>query len=110
VPILVIAAIPDMPGANTELIRAMWGTFYKTAPSANVVYFEATREFVTEDAPTELDRAVDQFIKGEKVEGRARPEPKPGETPAGPATAPPPPPAQPSPAPQPPTQPEAPRR
>jgi N-formylmaleamate deformylase len=92
-PVLVIAGIPDEK-SDTPLIHEMWKAFYRPIASATVVFFQDTREFITEDAPAELDRAVEQFVKGEPVQGKDRaesPEPPAPEVPAAPAQPPPPP-------------------
>jgi pimeloyl-ACP methyl ester carboxylesterase len=71
-PMLVIAGIPSSAGDAAPILD-MWRGFYRTAPRATVVFFHDTREFVTEDAPAELDRAIEQFLKGEPVQGKDRP-------------------------------------
>lgn len=71
-PFLAIAAISDadQPGARREDARQVWGTAFARFPGLQLVIFENTRHFVTEDAPAELDRAIEQFVAGKPVEGR----------------------------------------
>jgi len=75
-PLLIIAAIPDdavVPDEGMrEGMRDRWRELLKGLPNTTLVFFENTRLFVTEDAPTELDAAVANFASGKPVTGRAR--------------------------------------
>lgn len=71
-PILLIGAIPKggMYGSSVEQLRAMWEEFANESKKASVTIFHRTRHFVMDDAPAELDRSIEQWIKGEPVEGK----------------------------------------
>ncbi len=89
-PVLVIAGLPDEPGADLTLMREAWPAYYKGAPQVTIVYFEGAFEFITEAAPAELDRAMTQFIRGEPVQGRVvttRPATPPRSVPRTPSPA-----------------------
>lgn len=77
--VLVIAAVPEAATEpdTAKLVEAMWRTLYEKVPGATVVFFEGSHEFMTEDDPAELDRAIDQFLTGKPVEGKAAPKPAP---------------------------------
>jgi pimeloyl-ACP methyl ester carboxylesterase len=73
VPLLAIAAIHDdnspMQGGAA---RSQWYEAKMKYPSIplTIVPFENTRTYVTEDAPQELDRAIESFLAGKPAEGR----------------------------------------
>jgi pimeloyl-ACP methyl ester carboxylesterase len=73
VPLLAIPAIHDdgSPGqggpAPSQWYEAKMK--YPTIP-LTVAPFENTRTYITEDAPQELDRAIESFLAGKPVEGR----------------------------------------
>jgi pimeloyl-ACP methyl ester carboxylesterase len=120
-PVLVIAGLPDSAGTDLAALRQAWPAYYAGTPTPTIVFFESSFEFITEDSPAELDRAIEQFLKGEPVQGKislprpaplsppAAPQPAPKEVTSAPIATPPavePPPAQePPPAPTPPAPP-----
>ncbi len=66
---LIIGTVPDVDmfyGSRRDLRRFWIGAVPKTAAVQSVV-FEDCRHFVSEDAPEELDRAIEAFVKGETV-------------------------------------------
>ncbi len=70
-PALVIAALrqTDIPQYfSKETYRLFWTTNMQNAPKAQVVFFEDTGHFVMQDRPEALDRAIEQFLSGEKVD------------------------------------------
>lgn len=77
--VLVVAAVPEAATEpdTAKLVEGMWRTLYEKIPGATVVFFEGSHEFMTEDDPAELDRAIDQFLTGKPVEGKAAPKPAP---------------------------------
>jgi pimeloyl-ACP methyl ester carboxylesterase len=106
-PLLAVVGQP-VREQDAKVVADMWQNAYGKAPKATIVFFEGNGEFITEESPAELDRAIDQFLTGKPVEGRKAPKlaPPPGQTPAAEpkGEAPPPssPPAQaPAPVPQP---------
>ncbi|HWQ33596.1 MAG TPA: DUF2911 domain-containing protein [Blastocatellia bacterium] len=84
-PLLELLAIHDdnSPGQGNST-PAEWGEIKLRYPSIplTVVPFENTRSYLTEEAPQELDRAIEAFLAGRPVEGRrsaemaARPSPR----------------------------------
>lgn len=74
-PTLAIAAIdPSMNvTGQADNIRQIWRNQFEPAPDAHVVFFEATRHFVMDDQPAALDKAVADFIAGNKVSGVSTP-------------------------------------
>lgn len=75
-PMLMIATIPPTsPAGSPEQLREHWSAAAGQIPQAQLVFFESTLHFVTEDAPADLDRAVAQFVAGEPVSGRPAPAP-----------------------------------
>jgi pimeloyl-ACP methyl ester carboxylesterase len=105
IPVLVCASIPELPGIAKEDMRGLWRNAYKDHATTKVAFFEDSQELLTVEAPAELDRAVEQFLAGQPVEGKpaARPDMPPGPPPGFVATPAPPP--SPAPAPQPPPKP-----
>ena len=85
VPVLAISAIhDDNSPAQGGSATAEWTEMklkYPTIPLTSV-FFENTRNYITEEAPQELDRAVEAFLAGKPVEGKsgrsiaARPSPR----------------------------------
>src|SRR5262245_13605738 len=73
VPILAIPAIHDdnSPGQGGPA-PSQWYEAKMRYPSIplTVVPFENTRTYITEDAPQELDKAIESFLAGKPVEGR----------------------------------------
>jgi pimeloyl-ACP methyl ester carboxylesterase len=73
VPLLAIPAIHDdnSPGQGGPA-PSQWYEAKMKFPSIplTVVPFENTRTYVTEEAPQELDRAIESFLAGKPVEGR----------------------------------------
>ncbi|MFN0134181.1 MAG: alpha/beta fold hydrolase [Phycisphaerales bacterium] len=70
-PVLAIAAIGDVPYAeDLKALYDMWQREWASVPQLTLVHFEDTLEFVTESAPVELDRAVEQFLAQKQVEGK----------------------------------------
>lgn len=70
-PVLVIAALQNVEFAEDDAaLRSMWEREWKPVPQHTLVFFEDTAEFVTENAPADLDRAVEQFLANRPVEGR----------------------------------------
>lgn len=64
-PTLVIAAIidpSDAPGVQVESIRQTWRDAMANAPRARLVFFDATRHFVMDEKPAELDSAIAEFL------------------------------------------------
>lgn len=70
VPMLEVVAISDEYASVRHLARDFHAGLYKDMPKVTVVYFEDTRHFIMDDAPAELDRAVENFIAGRPVEGK----------------------------------------
>jgi pimeloyl-ACP methyl ester carboxylesterase len=73
VPLLAIPAIHDdnSPGQGGPAPSQWYEAKMKyPAIPLTVVPFENTRTYVTEDAPQELDRAIESFLAGKPVEGR----------------------------------------
>lgn len=78
IPVLEIAAVSDqVPGAMAPSVRKSWQEQFKDAPKVTLVFFEGTRHFITEDAPAELDKAVENFIAGREVKGKGEPQKEP---------------------------------
>lgn len=74
IPLLVIGTAPDATGEEyATVIREMWAAEYKPAPRATLVFFENATEFMTENTPAEVDRAIEQFLAGKPVEGYKAP-------------------------------------
>ncbi len=75
--VLGIAALGDESTrfGSVDLTKAAWKSQFDAVPAATVVYFDDTRHFVMDDAPAELDRAIEQFLAGKDVEGKAAPAP-----------------------------------
>jgi pimeloyl-ACP methyl ester carboxylesterase len=73
VPLLAIPAIHDdnSPGQGGPA-PSQWHEAKMKYPAIplTVAPFENTRTYVTEDAPQELDRAIESFLAGKPVEGR----------------------------------------
>lgn len=85
--VLEIAAVSDqVPPAAAESVRKSWRDEFKDAPKVTLVFFEKTRHFITEDAPGELDKAVEDFIAGRQVKGKGEPPREPAGPQKGPAT------------------------
>lgn len=74
-PTLAIAAIdPSMNvTGQADNVRQIWRKQLEPAPSAKVVFFEATRHFVMDDQPDALDVAVADFLAGKPVKDVATP-------------------------------------
>jgi pimeloyl-ACP methyl ester carboxylesterase len=73
VPLLAIPAIHDDNSPfQGEPARSQWYEAKMRYPSIplTVVPFENTRTYITEDAPQELDRAIESFLAGKPAEGR----------------------------------------
>lgn len=73
VPLLAIPAIHDdnSPGQGGPAPSQWYEAKMKyPAIPLTVAPFENTRTYVTEDAPQELDRAIESFLAGKPVEGR----------------------------------------
>jgi pimeloyl-ACP methyl ester carboxylesterase len=73
VPLLAIPAVHDdeSPGQGGPA-PSQWYEAKMKYPSIplTVVPFEKTRTYITEDAPGELDRAIESFLAGKPVEGK----------------------------------------
>lgn len=70
--VLVIGTVADRDmfyGSRLDL-RRFWARAVPRNPSVQMVVFEDCRHFVSEDAPEELDRAIEAFLKGETVMAR----------------------------------------
>lgn len=74
-PFLMVAAIPDAAVVNgpNGIIRSTWDSQSKLTTKTSLAYFEDTRHFVMDDAPTELDAAIAAFVAGKPVEGKNAP-------------------------------------
>jgi pimeloyl-ACP methyl ester carboxylesterase len=71
IPVLEIAAVSDLAaGPAAKSVRKSWQDQFKEAPKVTLVFFEKTRHFVMEDAPAELDTAVEDFLAGREVKGK----------------------------------------
>jgi pimeloyl-ACP methyl ester carboxylesterase len=75
--VLGIAALGDDSTrfGSIDLAKAAWKSQFDAVPAATVVYFDDTRHFVMDDAPTELDLAIEQFLAGKDVQGKIAPPP-----------------------------------
>ncbi len=73
IPMLAIVAVPDdkSPGQGGPT-PAEWQELKLRYPAIplTVVPFENARSYITEEAPQELDKAVEAFLAGKPVEGR----------------------------------------
>jgi len=73
VPVLSITPVPDdsSPSQGSPA-SAQWTELKLRYPAIPLtsVFFENTRNYITEEAPSELDRAVEAFLAGKPVEGR----------------------------------------
>jgi pimeloyl-ACP methyl ester carboxylesterase len=71
-PIALFAAVapPGIPGMNAETVKRIWAPFVDDSKSVQLVYFEECRHFIMDDAPAEFDRAIEQWVKGDPVEGK----------------------------------------
>ena len=73
VPLLAIPAIHDDKSIGQgEAAPSQWYEAKMKYPAIplTVAPFENTRTYITEDAPQELDRAIESFLAGKPVEGR----------------------------------------
>jgi hypothetical protein len=88
VPILAVSSLPAQSDPRAKEMRDSWVETYAKLPRAKLAFFYESGEFLTEDSPEELDRAIGQFLAGEPVEGKVprpkKPEPS-KETPPKPA-------------------------
>ncbi len=78
-PLLTIVAVTDQPppGQPIEVYeREITETLAKGGDRSSVVIFGDTRHFVMDDAPAELDAAIDAFLAGKPVPGKASSRPK----------------------------------
>ncbi len=69
---LAISCVPDEKGkvmSPKEHVRRTSEMFLRS-DKVQLVYFQDTRHFVMDDAPVELDRAIDAFVVGRAVRGR----------------------------------------
>jgi N-formylmaleamate deformylase len=73
IPFLAISAVPpeERQGQSKDTVRQVWKDLLKGQPKITLVYFENTHHFIMEDAPAELDKAVEDFLAGRKVEGKS---------------------------------------
>lgn len=64
IPVLFIAAIPekDLPYGSRESLRKEWSAAIAEESRAELVFFENTRHFVTQEAPIKLDETVAEFM------------------------------------------------
>lgn len=69
-PLLALSSVPPPNDPEAQAFRDSWRAAYGKLISAKLVYFEGSTEFVTEDSPLELDRAIEQFLAGGEVEGK----------------------------------------
>jgi hypothetical protein len=79
---------PLAPGEpRPDVMREIWRAPFAPSPKVTVVFFENSGEFITEDSAAALDRAVEEFLAGKPVEGKAggaeqqSPPPGTGDTP-----------------------------
>lgn len=75
VPWLVITSVPDEKApsaANAKVNLTQWETFKTENPKIplTLVTFEDTRAYATEDSPSDLDRALTEFLSGKPVAGK----------------------------------------
>lgn len=73
-PALFIAAIPPegVFGMNSDQIIGMWKEFASPSDKITLAVFRDCQHFVTHDAPDQLDRAIERWVKGEPVEGNVK--------------------------------------
>ena len=92
-PCLFIIALAQMDSdpSIVAMAREAFTHQYETFEDLTIVYFEDTSHFVMDDAPAELDRAIEQFVEGKPVEGKKHVEqpaaPGPGGDAQRPATS-----------------------
>jgi pimeloyl-ACP methyl ester carboxylesterase len=70
IPTLVLAPVPAAGDRSGAGVREMWTSLYAAIKKTTIAYFENSHEFITEDSPAELDRAVEAFLAGKPVEGK----------------------------------------
>jgi pimeloyl-ACP methyl ester carboxylesterase len=69
-PLLVIAPAGPVLNPRWGAMRERWKRQFGGAPKGTLVFFEDSGEFITEDSPAELDRAIEQFLAGQTVSGK----------------------------------------
>ena len=69
-PVLAVCSVPAPTNSQFQTLRDSWKATFARLPQAKIAFFEASGEFLTEDSPEELDRAVQQFLEGKAVEGK----------------------------------------
>ncbi len=76
-PVLLLAAVPPpgTPGLTPDAVKGWWTPFVDQAKGVQLVFFEETRHFIMDDAPAEFDRAIEQWVVGQPVEGKKAKEP-----------------------------------
>jgi pimeloyl-ACP methyl ester carboxylesterase len=72
-PVLAITWLPKPTDSQYQTLKDGWKTMFAKLPQAKLAYFEGSGEFITEDSPAELDRALQQFLDGKPVEGKSMP-------------------------------------
>jgi pimeloyl-ACP methyl ester carboxylesterase len=70
-PLLAVSSIPPAENSESQGFRDSWIATYAKLAQAKLAYFEGGTEFLTEDSPLELDKAIEQFIDGKAVDGKA---------------------------------------
>lgn len=94
IPALVCIALSDEYPTGWAQMKEIVAPEFADSPKVTLVYFEDTRHLITDDAPAELDAAIENFLAGKPVTGKTRPpQPGPAEPPAKPADPSPAPPA-----------------
>jgi pimeloyl-ACP methyl ester carboxylesterase len=69
VPLLVIAAMRPESWFRADIARDQWRSLYATASCTTLVFFNKCKPYVLDEAPDELDVAVEEFLSGKPVSG-----------------------------------------
>lgn len=69
VPTLVIAAMRPESWFRADIARDQWRSLYATASCTTLLFFNKCKPYILDEAPLELDVAVDEFLSGKPVNG-----------------------------------------
>lgn len=68
-PLLVIAALRPESWFRADVMRDQWRNLYATASCTTLVFFNKCKPYVLDEAPAQLDTAVNDFLSGRPVDG-----------------------------------------